>query len=173
MTNAQNRVLVAFDSRLGSTAEVAAFIGRVLIDNGQRVDVKAVSQVDNLSPYNLVLIGGAIRYDRWLPGVTKFTVAHLKTLQQVPVAFFFTCLTLANPTPDAVRKANSYAQQIRNLVPEVQPLSVGQFAGVLRFAGMPWLLRVVLRIVSLATGVKEGDYRDWDAIRDWARGQPA
>lgn len=171
MTKATKPVLVAYDTRLGSTAEVAHFIGEVLAEKGQLVDVKATKHVDNIDDYSLVVIGGAIRFDRWLPGAVDFTRAHRHSLRQVPVAFFFTCLTLASPTSDALKKAASYADQISDLVPEAQPLSVGRFAGVLRFAGVPWPLRLVLRVLSIATGIKEGDYRDWEAIRDWVQSQ--
>ncbi len=165
------QVLVTFDSRLGSTAEVAIFIGGVLSECDVIADVRPLSDVDDLTAYDRVIIGSAIRYDRWLPDAVAFTRAYQQALRKKPVALFFTCLTLANPTPDAVRKAAAYADQISNLVPWVQPLSVGRFAGVLKFAGTPWPMRLVLRTLSLATGVKEGDYRDWDAIRDWAQSQ--
>ena len=173
MPNTEQTLLVTFDSRLGSTADVAAFIAGVIAETGRAVDVRPIAQVAELSPYGGVLIGGAIRYDRWLPGAVDFTQRHRDALRAMPVAFFFTCLTLARPTPDARRKAESYADQIRQTAPEIRPVSVGQFAGVLKFAGTPWPLRAGLRLLSLATGVAEGDYRDWDAIRDWAQSQLA
>jgi len=171
MQNAIDRVLITYDSPLGSTAEVAGFMGQTLRNDGHRVEVKPVLQVDDLAPYSRVLIGGAIRYDRWSPSAVAFIRAHRKRLQDMPVSSFFTCLTLARPTSAARRKAGAYADQIRAVVPDVQLLSVGQFAGVLKPSGMPWPQRLALRVLSLTTGVKEGDYRDWDAIRDWARAQ--
>lgn len=170
MQPSDNRILVAFDSPLGSTAEVARFIGDILVKDGVSVDVKSVSQVDNLAAYDGVIIGGAIRYDKWSSGVVSFTKLHHRTLQRMPVAFFLTCLTLAKPSPTAERKANSYADQICNLYPNVRPNSVGKFAGVLNFSLAPWYIRQLLRVLSIVTKVKEGDYRDWEAIRIWSLG---
>lgn len=163
-------VLVTHDSRLGSTAEVALFIGEVLSGEGVKADVKEVSDVVDPGVYDLVIVGSAIRYDRWLQGAIDFVTAHRQSLSSVPVAYFFTCLTLARRTPETERKASVYADQISRLLPEVRPTTVGQFAGVLDLARAPWPTRLLLRALSIATGVKEGDYRDWQYIRAWALG---
>ncbi len=165
------KVLVAYDSRLGSTAEVAKFMGSVLSEHGAAISVKPLSQVNDLDAYDSVIIGSAIRYDRWLPDAIAFVRENRTTLSNVRVSFFFTCLTLAKPTPAAILKAEGYADKLRSLAPEVKPFAVGGFAGVLQFARIPWPARLVLRLLSVATGVKEGDYRDWQSIRSWAQGQ--
>ena len=164
-------MLVAYDSKLGSTAEVAKFIGSVLTEQGSEIDVKPLSEVDELDTYDSVIIGSAIRYDRWLPDATAFVKKNRATLSNVPVSFFFTCLTLAKPTPAAMLKAEGYADKLRSIAPEVKPMAVVGFAGVLQFARTPWPARLALRMLSIATGVKEGDYRDWAAIRSWTLGQ--
>ncbi len=163
-------VLVTHDSRLGSTAEVALFIGEVLSEEGVMADVKQVSDVVDPGAYDLVIVGSAIRYDRWLPGAIDFVTANRQSLSSVPVAYFYTCLTLAKRTPETERKADGYADQISRLLPEVRPITVGQFAGVLDLARAPWPTRLLLRVLSMATGVKEGDYRDWQSIRAWTLG---
>ena len=61
-----HRVLVAYDSRLGSTAEVAACIGHVLAEQGASVDVVRIDRVGDVGQYDRVVVGSAIRYDRWL-----------------------------------------------------------------------------------------------------------
>jgi menaquinone-dependent protoporphyrinogen oxidase len=171
MEHARTRTLVAYDSRLGSTAEVAQFIGSVLAEKGAEAEVRPLADVDDLEPFDRVMIGSAIRYDRWLPDATEFVTKHKATLSNLPVSFFFTCLTLANPTPAALRKAEGYAEGLRCLAPEVRPASVGGFAGVLQFSRTPWPARLVLRLLSITTGIKEGDYRDWNAIRTWTLSQ--
>ncbi|MGR3513575.1 MAG: flavodoxin domain-containing protein [Paracoccaceae bacterium] len=165
------RVLVAYDSKLGSTAEVARFIGDVLAEQRSEIDVKPLSEVDDMEAYDRVILGSAIRYDHWLPGATAFVKEKKAILSSVPVSFFFTCLTLAKPTPAAKLKAEEYADKLRSIAPEVKPTAVGGFAGMLQFARTPWPARLALRILSIATGVKEGDYRDWEVIRSWTLSQ--
>lgn len=171
MQNTKTKVLVTYDSKLGSTAEVANFMGSVLSEQGAWVAVKPLSQVNDLETYDRVIIGSAIRYDRWLPDATAFVKKHKTALSNLPVSFFFTCLTLAKPTPEALRKADGYADKLRSIAPEVKPLTVVGFAGVLQFSRIPFPARFALKLLSIATGVKEGDYRDWDAIRLWTLNQ--
>jgi menaquinone-dependent protoporphyrinogen oxidase len=162
---------MAYDSKLGSTAEVAKFIGSVLTEQGAETEVKPLSTVEDLEAYDRVILSSAIRYDRWLPDATAFVKENKATLSSVPVSFFFTCLTLAKPTPAALLKAEGYADKLRSIAPEVKPTAVGGFAGVLQFARTPWPVRLALRMLPIATGVKEGDYRDWAAILSWTLGQ--
>ncbi|KAJ55146.1 hypothetical protein ACMU_15430 [Actibacterium mucosum KCTC 23349] len=167
MENTNTKVLVTYGSKLGSTAEVAMFIGDVLAEQGVAITVLPLSEADDLHTFDRVIIGSAIRYDRWLPVAAAFVKENKTILSRIPVSFFFTCLTLANPTPAALRKADAYADKLRTLAPEVKPVTVGGFAGVLQFSRTPWPVRFVLKLLSIATGVKEGDYRDWAAIRAW------
>ena len=165
MKKPNTEVLVTYDSKLGSTAEVANFMGNVLTEQGASIAVKPISEVDDLDSYDGVIIGSAIRYDRWSPEARTFVRENKTILSGVPVSFYFTCLTLAKPTPAARLRAEGYADKLRSLVPEVKPVTVGGFAGVLQFARTPWPARLALKVLSIASGVKEGDYRDWEAIR--------
>lgn len=96
---------------------------------------------------------------------TTFVREDATALSNVSVSFFFTCLTLAKPSPAAVLKAEVYADKLRSLAPEVKLVAVGGFAGVLQIARTPWPTRFALRVLSIATSVKEDDYRNWEAIR--------
>jgi menaquinone-dependent protoporphyrinogen oxidase len=54
------RILVAYASRAGSTAEVAEVIGRVLREGGPEVDVCPVGAVHSLAGYDALVFGSAI-----------------------------------------------------------------------------------------------------------------
>ena len=171
MKNPNIKVLVTYDSKLGSTAEVARFMGRVLSEQVASIAVKPLSEVDDLEAYGSVILGSAIRYDRWLPDAIAFVKENKTTLSNIPVSFFFTCLTLAKPSPEAILKAEWYADKLRRITPEVKPVAVGGFAGALQFSRTPWPARIALRVLSIATGLQEGDYRDWEVIRSWTLSQ--
>ena len=163
-----DRILVAYSGRLGSTGEIAAFIGRVLSEGGASVDVKAIDQVEELGQYSRIVVGSAIRYDRWLSDAREFVKANRQALSEVPVALFFTCLAMVKP--EGAAKAESYARGLCTQLPGINAADVGRFAGVLSLSKAPWLTRLMLRVISRITGVKEGDYRDWNAIRAWSQG---
>ena len=56
------------------------------------------------------------------------------------------------------------------LVPQVKPVNVGRFAGVLDYSKMSFFFRLIAKGVLAIIGVPGGDYRSWDVIRSWAKG---
>ena len=56
----------------GSTAEVAEAIGKTLSEGGMQVDVIPMTEVKDLSPYQAVVAGSAIRGSKWLPEAVQF-----------------------------------------------------------------------------------------------------
>ena len=67
-----NRILVTYASRAGTTAEVAEAIARTLTQEGAQVDVLPMNSVKDLSPYQAVVAGSAIRGSKWLPEAIQF-----------------------------------------------------------------------------------------------------
>ena len=161
--------LVAYASRYGSTTEVAEAIGRTLGEAERQVDVRHVDEVDDIADYGLVVLGGPIRYDRWMPGAVGFVRRHRGQLATSPTAFFFTCLAMSKPGARATRAADRYEHAIRAIAPEIEPQAVGRFAGVLDYARMPPLNRAVVRALLTLRGAEAGDHRDWGRITSWAR----
>ncbi len=62
-----------------------------------------------------------------------------------------------------------YSDKLYSLMPKIKPLSVGGFAGVLDYSKLSFPQRLVSKGIFLILGVKEGDYRNWKAIRSWAK----
>ena len=162
------RVLVAFDSQFGSTREVADAIGLELSQKGFLVFVKKIKEVSSLSDYDKVVLGSAIQYDKWMPEAREFAKANKEALGKLSVSCFFTCLVLSKGTAKSRQKAAGYALKIKELVPSVKEESIGQFSGVLDYGKMSFGQRLAAKALFAIIGVKEGDYRDWERIRDWA-----
>jgi hypothetical protein len=60
-----NKILVAYASRMGSTAGVAEAIGKTLTEGSALVEVRPISAVHDLSPYRTVVAGNAIQAKQW------------------------------------------------------------------------------------------------------------
>ncbi|MCP4540967.1 MAG: flavodoxin [Chloroflexi bacterium] len=155
------KILVTYASKCGSTSEVAESIGRALCTNGTAVDVQLAKNVTDVSPYQSVIIGSAIRMGQWLPEAVKFVETHRDTLNQVPVAYFTVCMTLQDDTEENRREVSTYIDPVREIV---QPVNVGAFAGAMDYDQLALPFRLILKAMK----VPEGDYRDWNAIRAWA-----
>ena len=159
------KVLVAYASKCGSTAEVAAEIGRVLGAAGTPVDVRPLSSVGDLSGYRAVALGSAVRAGSWLPEASGFLKSHQSSLAKVPTAVFTVCMTLQDPTPANVEVVRGYVAKALAGAPEVNPVDVGLFAGVVDYKRLNFALGLILKYFIKSP---EGDFRDWPAIRDWA-----
>jgi menaquinone-dependent protoporphyrinogen oxidase len=162
-----DRILVTFASRTGSTAGVAETIGKILAEGGTQVDVLPMKEVKDLAPYRAVVAGSAIRGAKWLPEAMHFVQTHQAELASKPFAAFLVCMTLAISDDETYRQhAANMLQPVRALV---TPVSEGLFSGVLYLDKVPSLGAKIKFRLSIAMRVwSEGDHRDWEAIRAWA-----
>ena len=160
-------ILVTYATRAGSTAGVAEVIGETLAENRGRVDVLSMAEVQDLSPYRAVVAGSAIQGSQWLPEAMQFLRTHQAELARKPFAAFLVCMTMALSEGKYREQAESFMEPVRALV---QPVSEGIFAGSLDISKVEsWRARMGFRISVLMGVWEEGDHRDWDAIRAWAR----
>jgi menaquinone-dependent protoporphyrinogen oxidase len=168
-TSNKAKILIAYESQLGSSAEIARFIG-THFPSDKQVDVHKINEVSDLSKYEQIIIGSAIQYDKWMKEARDFVVANENELATKTVSYFLVCLVLSKKGPEPIKKANGYTMQIRKLAPKIEVRHFGQFAGVLNYGKMSVLQRVFARGIFAILGVKEGDYRNWDQIREWTKG---
>jgi len=172
------KILVTYASRTGSTAEVAQTICKSLTPpslpapNASHleevvVDVLPMQQVEDLSEYQAVIAGSAIRSSKWLPEAVQFVRAHQSTLRHKPFAMFTVCITLAMAKGEQYRPAVAgWTAPVRRIA---TPLSEGIFAGRLDFGKLPFSWDTLLFRLTVALGIfPRGDHRDWNAIRTWA-----
>ena len=163
----KNKILVTYASRAGSTAGVAEVIGKSLVEGGAQVDVLPMKNVTDLTPYQAVVAGSAIQGQKWLPEAMQFMRTHQSELSQKRFASFMVCITLSMPNSDQYREGlKGWMSPVRDLV---RPVSEGYFAGVLDFSKVHFSLnKLAMQFVVLIGIWKEGDHRDWNAIRAWA-----
>lgn len=164
------RVLVAYASRYGSTAEIAHRVATVLASCGASVDVCQVETVDDVADYDRIVVGGPIRYERWMPGAADFVRKHRSRLATTPVAFFFTCMALSKSGGRSQEAAGGYERKIRSIAPEIEPLDVRGFAGVVDYSPMGLPTRLLMWTLLTVRGTGAGDHRDWIGIDAWTRG---
>jgi menaquinone-dependent protoporphyrinogen oxidase len=149
-------VLVAYATKRGSTREVAKAVAETLAERGLQVDVRPAGEVEDLGPYDAVVLGGALYTGRWHGDARAFLRSHRDALAALPLAVF----GMGPRTLDEQDVASSRKQldQALSHTPELRPVSVAIFGGVVDpgqlhfpFSKMP-----------------ASDARDWDAIEAWA-----
>jgi menaquinone-dependent protoporphyrinogen oxidase len=162
-----NNILVTYTSRTGWTVGVAEAIASTLTESGFLVDVLPMSQAKDLSAYDAVVAGSGINGAAWRPEAVQWVRDHQSELNRKPFAAFLVCMTLA------MKNAEQYRGHVASWLDPVsalaRPVSKGLFAGGLDISKVPTLKDRLGFRMSVLFGVwKEGDHRDWDAIRQWA-----
>lgn len=153
------RVLVAYGSTEGSTAELADWVGTELRRAGLLADVlPATSVVGDVASYDAVVVGGAVYLRRWHHDARRFVRRHEAALRRVPVWLFS-----SGPLDSSAAGGD--------LVPPRAAADAGRrvgarehvtFGGCLREHPHRLLARLMARSAA-------GDWRDRAAVETWAR----
>lgn len=162
----EEKILVTYCTRTGSTKGVAQAIAETLTEMGEKVDTLEMKDVKDLSVYKAVIAGSAIQAGKWLQEATDFIRNNKDVLNKKPFAAFLVCMTLAMKKGDEYKShVSSWLEPVRDVV---TPLNEGLFKGVLEIKNIPSFTERLKFRISVLTGVwKEGDHRDWDSIRGW------
>ncbi|PRH80787.1 flavodoxin [Streptomyces solincola] len=83
-----HRVLVAYGTKNGSTAEIAEMIAGTLRRRGLEADVRPPGEVAELAGYDAVVVGGALYMGRWHRDARRFCRRHRHELRERPVWLF-------------------------------------------------------------------------------------
>ena len=157
------KVLVAYATKHGSTAEIAEKIGQVLREAGLDTDVLPASRVDDVSPYDAVVLGSAVYIGGWQKNATKFLSTNEQALVEKEVWLFS-----SGPTGegDLVELAEGwrFPKSLQSLADRIQPRDITLFHGALAEDGLNFIQKWMLKNV----GAPLGDFRDWEAITAWA-----
>jgi len=159
------RILVAYATRNGSTAEIARAVGRELEKTGAEVTVADIKTVRSLEGYAGVVLGGPLYMGSVDGAVRTFVAKNLRRLSEIPVAAFAVGIAPKDPKPEAAGQA---MDALNKAIVPLAPVSFVLFAGYLDLAKVNFLMRRFLKMANVPTG----DFRDWDAIAAWARDLP-
>jgi menaquinone-dependent protoporphyrinogen oxidase len=158
-----NTVLVVYGTKTGCTAGIAQQIGATLAESGVTVQVKPVEEGPDAAAYDAVIVGSGVRAGNWHGAVKEWVAANAGALKARPTAFFTACLTMAQ-APDKADEVRAYTDA---LIAEtgVEPVDIGLFAGM----NEPKRFSLPERLIMKMMKAPEGDFRDMDAVAEWAR----
>jgi menaquinone-dependent protoporphyrinogen oxidase len=145
-------VLVIFDTKNGSTAEVAQAIARRLGERGAAVELRSARSAPDLVGWAGIVVGAPIYSGRWMNGAhrTLKKLARIAPEHRPPVAIFALGPRQDEGPEDWLGPRQQFERALskhRSIV----PISTALFGG----ADPP--KKKVRR-----------DIRDWDAISEWA-----
>jgi menaquinone-dependent protoporphyrinogen oxidase len=157
------KVLVAYASKYGATAEIAEKIGEVLGEAGLTVDVVPANKADDPSSYTAVVLGSAVYVGQWRREAVKFLKNNQKKLAEHPVWIFSSGPT-GEGDPVELVKGWRFPGKVSSAIETVKPVDIAVFHGSLDSDKLNALERFAIKNVKAPLG----DFRDWEAITAWA-----
>jgi menaquinone-dependent protoporphyrinogen IX oxidase len=160
------KVLIAYDSKHGSTALVARQIADVLCICGYQVDISRARKVEDVTLYDAVVAGSPIYWAKFLPGTQLFLKNHEQTLATMPVALF-ALSTYADEETGLVRDEvkGFFVDKELEKVPGINPLGeIGLFGGT-------FTLRTLFPVEAFSMKLEnysDSNYLNEEVVITWA-----
>lgn len=158
-----HKILIAYGSKYGATAEIAEKMGTVLSSHNLAVDVLSADKVSDLSGYRAAVVGGGVYVGRWYKPAARFLKKHAASLAGMPVWLFSSGPT-GEGDPVTLLDGWTFPKNLQASADQIEPRGVAVFHGSINLDKVSGLDRRMLKTV----GAEAGDFRNWDAITAWA-----
>ncbi len=151
------RVLVAYASKMGSTAEIAEWIAAVLRAAGLEATAESARDITDVTAFDAVILGSALYAAHWQRDANRFVTRHGPALKDRPVWLFS-----SGPLDRRLAAADlPIAPQAAEVTAMLEPRGHRTFGGRLE-PDAPGVDPQVLATHPI------GDFRDRTVISDWA-----
>lgn len=150
-------ILVAVSSKHGSTREIADVIAEVLVAEGFDVTVADPDKVPNLDRFRAVVIGSALYFGQWQPGAIGFVRRFTDRLNTLPV-WAFSSGYVGFQLGDQPANVDQYVTLSHAMEHRL-------FGGYLNESRLDTVEKLLVKSID----APNGDARDWNEIRAWAK----
>ncbi len=159
------KVLVAYASKYGATAEMAERLGKVLSEAGLAVEVLPAEAVKEVKPYDAVVLGSAVYAGSWMKPVVELLQTQEEALATRPLWIFSSGPT-GEGDPVEIMHGWRYPEALKPLLERINPRSIAFFHGKIDPEKLHWGEKLII----MALRARTGDFRDWKALEAWAQG---
>ena len=151
-------VLIAVDSRHGSTTEIAEAIAEELKARNLDVELRSGEDVGSVTDYEGVVLGSAVYTGHWMKGARTLAWRERASLAERPVWLFS-----SGPIGDPLFPTTE-PTEVEEIVRLTHARAHRVFPGKLDRHELGLVERTLVGVVH----AKDGDFRDWDAVTSWA-----
>lgn len=154
-------VLIVVASRHGSTEGIASALAVELRRHDIVADVCGAKDLPAVQGYDGVIVGSAVYMGDWLPEARNFWEAERAALAAVPVWLFS-----SGPIGGDDPKPHGDPEGIKDILETSGARGHRVFVGKLDRKNLGFVEGLAAEVAH----APQGDFRDWDDIREWARG---
>ncbi|QOV33711.1 flavodoxin [Streptomyces ferrugineus] len=154
------KVLVAYGTTNGSTAQIAEAVAEVLRKEGLTAEALPARSVAHVDAYDAVVVGGGLYAGRWHKDSRRFLRRHGRELAGRPLWLF----SSGPLDPSASERDIPPVPGLQRAMTRLGAKGHVTFGGCLEEGAKGWVARMIIK------NGKGGDYRDFDRIEDWSRG---
>jgi len=152
------KVLVAYGTTNGSTAEIAEAVADVLRKDGLTVETAPAASVADVTTYDAVVVGGGLYAGRWHKDARRFVRRHRRALAERPLWLFSSGPLDASASERDIPPVPG----VRRTMTRLDARGHVTFGGCLQEGAKGRIARMIVR------NGKGGDFRDFTAIETWA-----
>ena len=157
------KILMAYATKYGSTAEIAQKIGEILIYSGLDANVLPVNRVRDLDPYEAVVLGSAVYIGKWRKEAARFLESNEKKLVNKDV-WLFSSGPAGEGDPVELMNGWRFPAALYPIAERIQPRDIAVFHGSVNMDKLNSIEKLMLNNVKSPIG----DIRDWNTIIAWA-----
>jgi menaquinone-dependent protoporphyrinogen oxidase len=176
------KTLIVYGTRYGATASTSEEIATVLRDEDFTVRVVNAKEekVDDISEYELIIVGSGMKINRWTKEPENFLKKFQKELSKKKVVIFVSSAIKAiydhEENSEELEKAQKKYLDEKAEKYSLKPVVMTIFGGVLNYDNMGWMARKTVgqlyrKYEAMGIEKKDGVYytRNWDVIRKWTK----
>ncbi len=152
-------ILIAVASKHGSTVGIGELIAAELRSMDINAEPRDLTEVTEFGSYDAAIVGSAVYMGRWMSEAIEFVRRHEAALRQIPVWLFS-----SGPLGEDQPQPPGDPQHLDELMVTARARGHRIFSGRLNKDHLGLGERLIVKAVHAPSG----DFRDWDAIREWA-----
>jgi menaquinone-dependent protoporphyrinogen oxidase len=164
-------ILVTHASRYGGTQAIAERIAATLTGCGHQAEAWPIGGPRDLAGYDAFVVGSAVYMGSWLKEARDFVRHHRAILFSRPV-WLFSSGPLGTALVDGKGRelpAAAEPKEVLEFADAVRPREHRVFFGALDPERIALPARLIRKLPAGRDLLVEGDFRNWDAIDEWAR----
>ena len=165
------RILVAYGTKHGSTAEIAIRIGERLSAAGFDTDVLHANLGIEVTKYDALVIGSPMYAARWLSEPALLLITNRGRITNTPIALFSVGMIDVKHPGKLREEHDAWVEKAFNQEDvKLSVVSTATFKGAYSRRNLPFYLRIIDAVLRVTPN---GDYREWDEIESWGDELPS